>query len=155
MGIKAEDAMGPVECRFTDPQDVDKYGDNWYRYSEEDLIRKPARELIVLERQLGMPIADVMNGMRMSTVLGDTAAAWLAVRAVDAERAGEFREFNPLTMLILWRDAEVAVDEGKDQADGQDRPNSPESPLPPSERLLLPMDGPAHSVVLPISPVTA
>jgi hypothetical protein len=104
-------ALDPVEFQFGELDQL-TYGNGWYRYAEADLIRLPARTLIELEGALGMPIVDVMNGMRMSTVLGDTAAAWLGVREVDPKLAGPFDQFNPITMLIKWR---KAVDEGKDQ----------------------------------------
>lgn len=115
-------ALGPVEFQFTDPQDVQKYGDRWYRYSEADLIRTPARDLIDLEQKLGMPIVDVMNGMRMSSVLGDLAAAWIGVRWHDSELAGSFDDFNPLVLQIVWRAA------GKDQ--GATEKAAPETDTP-------------------------
>lgn len=119
--MQEQEAMDPVEFRFTYSEDIELYGDGWYLYSEVDLIRLPARELIELEGQLGMPLPDVMNGMRLSTVLGDTAASWLGVRAARADLAGPFDEFNPRTMLITWRKATP----GKDQ-----EPMAPEETEP-------------------------
>jgi hypothetical protein len=125
--MRASEAMAPLEFRFTDPDDVEKYGDRWYWYSEADLIRRPARELVALEAELGMPIAQVMNGMRMSSVLGDMATTWISVRDTDPALAGKFSDYNPLTMLVEWR---AAVDEGKAEGttETEDPPKSPDSP---------------------------
>lgn len=95
-------AMGPVWFRFTDPEDVARYGGVWYRYSEEDLVRQRADVLIPLETEMGMSLVSVMNGFRSSTVLGELAAAWLGVREADSVKAGEFDKFNPITMMIEW-----------------------------------------------------
>lgn len=115
--MDASKALGPVMFQFTDPDDVKLYGERWYRYSEEDLIRMRARDLIALEMELGTPVVNVMNGARMHSTLGDLAAAWLGVRAHDPELAGPFAEFNPLTLAITWEhpDDVDEVDEGKEQ----------------------------------------
>jgi len=125
--MDARTALDPVEFQFTDPDDVTRYGDRWYRYSERDLIRLPARSLIQLEDELGMPIVDVMNGMRLSTILGDTAAAWLGVRAEDPGLAGTFDAFNPITLMINWR---KAVDQGKEQGTTEKEAIPPEPVTP-------------------------
>lgn len=125
------EALGAIEFRFTDPDDVKVYSDRWYRYEEEKLIRTPAHELIKLEHELEMPIVDVMNGVRLRTVLGDLGAAWLGVRAADPELAGKFADFNPLVMLIEWRPA--VEPEAEEEAEGKDedqRP-SPDAGSPP------------------------
>jgi len=142
-------ALGPVEFRFTEPEDVAVYGDRWYRYSEADLIRTPARELVALEAALGMPIPDVMNGMRMSTVLGDLAAAWIGVRAYDPLLAGPFNEFNPMALSLTWRPEKV--DEGKDQ--GEDTPQPPADGSPQPDLSRPEISDPTDSVVLPTMPV--
>jgi hypothetical protein len=111
--MDASKAWDPLEFCFTDPDDVARYGDRWFTYSEPDLIRRSARELIELEAELGMPLVDVMNGARMRSVLGNLAAAWLGVRDFDPKLAGPFDEFTPLVMLINWR---AKADEGKAEA---------------------------------------
>lgn len=113
--MDASQALGPVMFQFTDPEDVKLYGERWYRYSEEDLIRTRARDLIALEMELGTSVVNVMNGSRMHSTLGDLAAAWLGVRAHDPELAGPFEKFNPLTLAITWKhpDDVDEVDEGK------------------------------------------
>jgi hypothetical protein len=121
-------ALGPVEFRFTQPEDIALYGDRWYRYAEADLIRTPARELVALEAALGMPLPDVMNGMRMSTVLGDLAAAWIGVRAYDPKLAGPFNDFNPMALSLTWRAEKV--DEGKDPSTDTPSPLADGSPQP-------------------------
>ncbi len=140
--MKAEDALGPTRFRFTHPDDVAKYGDGWYRYSEADLINMSARALVMLEAKLGMPVVTVMNGMRMTSALGDLGASWIGVRNADPELAGEFNEYEPHVLAIVWR-AETE-DEGKEQAG----PPSPGSVQPPAEN-----SAPEPLVTLPILPV--
>jgi hypothetical protein len=95
-------ALPPAWFRFTDPEDQALYGDRWFVFKEADMLRLRARELIALETDLGMPIVAVMNGFRESTALGDTAAAWMGVRAADLTLAGEFDQFNCVTNMIEW-----------------------------------------------------
>lgn len=104
-------AWPPMEFQFTDPSDVAVYGDRWYSYSEPDLIRRRGRDLIELEAEIGIPLPDVMNGLRVSAAMGVLGAAWIGVRDFDEKLAGDFDDFNPLTMTITWRPA--AVGEGK------------------------------------------
>jgi hypothetical protein len=106
MKSSAERALPPMEFRFTDADDIGKYGDGWFTFDEGYWLRRPARELIELETELGTPLIYVLNGSRSSTAFGDTAAAWLGVRITDPARAGEFDSFNPLVMTIEWRKAE-------------------------------------------------
>jgi hypothetical protein len=155
--MDARKALAAVEFRFGDPADIERFGDRWFRYSESDLIRLPARSLIHLEGQLGMPIVEVMNGMRLSTVLGDTSAAWLGIHAEDPDLAGPFDEFNPITMLITWRKAQS---EGKDEA--RTEPEEIEPDLPESVADGSPVAGhsqtpalptPTNTVILPTLPI--
>lgn len=105
-------ALPPADFRFTDPDDVGKFGDRWFTYDEAAHLRLPAHELIVLEADLGMTMVSAMNGFRMSSALGDTVVTWLGVRAADLALAGEFDAFNPITMAVEWR-AHVPEPEGK------------------------------------------
>lgn len=125
-------ALPPIEFRFTDPDDAGKFGDGWFVYSETDIMRKPARELIELEVAMGLAIVSVMNGMRQGSVIGDTAAAWIGVRETDLARAGEFDAFNPITMAIEWRDPPGKAPAARPAA----------TPEPPE--LSLPEIGPRH-----------
>jgi hypothetical protein len=125
-------AMDPLEFRFTDPQDVATYGDGWYVYDEAAFLRLRARDLIEIEGTLGMSLVAVMNGMRASTTLGDTAAAWLALRAAGKTKvAGDFDDFNPVTNLIEWREAE-----GKAEAPEATEPE----PVPEQQDMQPPQD---------------
>lgn len=150
--MRGSQVLNPVEFQFTDPEDVAKYGDRWYRYSEAELIRRPARELVKLEAELGMPLVDAMNGMRMSSVLGDLASTWIGVRDYDVKLAGPFDEWSPLTFLVTWR---PAVDEGKAE------PAETETDTPPPLGDGSPDSGPSRpeiseptdTVVLQTSPV--
>jgi len=100
-------ALDPLEFRFTDPEDVAAYGGDWYLYDEAMFLRLRARDLIAIEGMLGTSLVAVMNGMRASTTLGDTAATWLGLRAAGKTvTAGDFDDFNPVTNLIEWREAE-------------------------------------------------
>jgi hypothetical protein len=131
-------ALPRIWFRFTDQEDQGKYGDGWFCYDESTILRQRAREQIALEAVLGMPLVAVMNGFRQDTILGDTAAAWLAVRAIDPARAGDFDEFNPITTLIEWSGDDPAP-AGKDEA--------PSEPTPASEVLLLPMSVPSETMI--------
>lgn len=145
--MKAEDVMAPVRFRFTEEGDRERFGDGWYVYAEEDLIRTPAKELMALEREMGNAIAGVMNGMRASTVFGDTACAWLGVRAKDRNLAGPFAEFNPCTMLIEWAKAD------EDAEDGEPGKEPGPDPVTPSEPSGEKTSSPEPLVVLPTLPV--
>jgi hypothetical protein len=101
--MSAREALGPLQFRFTDDEDREKYGDRWFKYAEADIMRMRAKDLIQLETELGMVMVDVMNGMRASTTLGDMAGAWIGVRAADPALAGAFDDFNPVVMAIEWR----------------------------------------------------
>lgn len=95
-------ALPSVWLRFTDVDDQKKYGEGWYEYDESWILIRPARDLIRLETELGMPLVSVMNGFRDSTALGDTAAAWIAIRDRDPIVAGPFDQFNPIIMQVEW-----------------------------------------------------
>ena len=144
--MRASEAMPAVEFQFTDPDDVAKYGDGWYRFSERDLIRRRARDLIQLEAELGMPIIDAMNGGRASTALGDLACTWIGVREVDPKLAGPFDEYNPLVMQVTWRKAQE-VDEGKAEDRTEPAGTETATPEPAAEASpRLAESGPAASV---------
>lgn len=132
-------ALPRIWFRFTDLEDQGKYGDGWFCYNESTILRQRAREQIALETALGMPLVAMMNGFRQDSILGDTAAAWLAVRAIDPARAGDFDEFNPITTLIEWSGDDPAP-VGKGEA--------PPEPMPEPEVLPLPMPEPSETMIL-------
>lgn len=126
--MRAAQALDPVEVQFTDEEDVKRYTDRWWRYDESAIIRLPTRRLIELEAALGMPLVDVMNGVRLRTVLGDLAGAWVAVHLADPETAGPFDDFTPLILLAQWRPAQD--DEGKAPAGTEETPTDPATQTP-------------------------
>lgn len=132
-------ALDPLEFRFTDPDDAKKYGTGWYTYDEGRYLRLRARDLIALEGELGMSMVSVMNGMRASTTLGDTAAAWLGVQSVNPRLAGRFDDFNPITNLIEWRDAAEGKAEAPTAEPAPEVDTQP-GPVPASQAMLLPAD---------------
>jgi hypothetical protein len=150
--------LRPMQVRFTEPRDVERYGDGWHTYDELALVTTPARDLIRLEARLGLTIVDAMRGMRESSVLGDTAAAWLALQMGGSEIP--FEDFSPAIMLAVWR--EKPVDEDPKDAPGAVSPMTPEdlaSEAPAySETGLVPTNidygtTPLDSVVLPTIPL--
>lgn len=149
--MNASSALTPVWFRFTDPEDKAAYGDEWYLYDESTFMRLPARELITLETELGMPLVSVMNGFRSNSALGDAAIAWMAVRAVNSKLAGDFDEFNPLVMTIEWTiDNPIPV--GKDESPAL-MPEPPESDSLTLSTSLSMTSGPMDTVVLPTMPI--
>ena len=152
--MEASKALRPLEFRFTDPADIAIYGDRWYRFSEADLIRTPARQLVELETELGMPIVDAMNGMRMSSTLGDLAGSWIGVRNYDPKLAGSFDDFNPMTLAITWRAAQDEVDLGKGFDQVEDTQPPPADGFPGIDPSRSATSAPTDSVVLPTLPVT-
>lgn len=139
-------ALDPLEFRFTDPDDVQKYGGDWFTYSEGAFLRLRARDLMELEGEIGSPMVVVMNGMRASTTLGETVAAWLGVRTKSVDLAGSFDDFNPITNLIEWRDADA----------GKAPPSDPvpaDTEAPPVGRFATTTSVPMDTVALPNLPV--
>ena len=129
--------LKPVEFRFTTPEDIEKYGADWYRYDELAICSLSARTLIELETEMDTPLASVMDGFRQDSVFGALAASWLALHMTG--KRIPFAEFDPLVMLLEWRIASV-VEPGKEPAGGSDPVDSlpPESPRPPTDTVLLP-----------------
>jgi hypothetical protein len=93
--------LPPHEVRFTEPADVEKYGDGWYVYDELAWVTKAARDLVPIELEIGAPLTTAMDGFRESSVFGDNVAAWLAVRAAGKDVA--WADFQPAIMLAEWR----------------------------------------------------
>lgn len=143
--MQEKSLLAPIRFRFVDEADVARWGAEWYVYDEGAIVRAPARDLVALERELGMTLISAMNGFRDDSVLGNLAATWLAVRAVDPKLAGPFDDFTPLIMLINYESVpdEAEVDEGKDE--GTPPPLGWTSNGPPSD--------PPPTVVLQTLPV--
>lgn len=101
-----------MRFRFTEPEDVEKYGSDWHVYDELSILRQSARTQMGLEVQMGISIADAFRGFRRSTTLGELAAAWLALRLEGKEFP--FSEFDPMIHLTEWE--EIPAEElGKEQ----------------------------------------
>jgi hypothetical protein len=96
--------LTPMEFRFTEPRDTEKYGNGWRLYDELAIVTCPARVLLPLELEMGVSISTVMEGMRQDSVLGDTGAAWLALH-FNGEHV-PWADFDPCIMLAEWRQAE-------------------------------------------------
>src|SRR5688500_1504884 len=101
--------MAPVRFRFTEPDDVKAYGDNWYVYDESRIVRLPARELIKLETEVGQPMANVLEGFREDAVSGRLPATWIAVHLQDPSIAGPYRDYSPVVMLLDFDKGEDRV----------------------------------------------
>lgn len=124
-------ALPPAWFRFTDEDDKGKFGDGWFKYDEGQILRLPARSLIELEAELGMPMVAVMNGFRDSTALGELAILWLGVRSTDPARAGDFDNFNPIIGMVQYT-ADDPEPEGKSESSVStpERPDSETSLTP-------------------------
>lgn len=144
-------ALGPCWFRFMDSEDQGKYGDRWYKYDEGAILRRRADFLIALETDLGMPVVSVMNGFRASTVLGDSAAAWIAIREVDPARAGDFDQFNPITMMIEWSKTEP--EPGPKDEEPATMPERQESHLPTDGSSVSTNSAPTDTVALLNMPI--
>lgn len=106
----------PLRFRFTEPEDIKNYGPDWYLYDESKWTRLPARELIEIETELGVPLVDVMTGVRASSVFGDLAATWVAMRTeLGKSKAGSFEDYSPIVMAIEWASVPEQDDPGKDE----------------------------------------
>lgn len=126
--MREESLMAPMRFQFTEPGDIERYGDGWWTYDEAQLVRLPAREQVRLEVEIGIPLVNVMDGCRRDSVMGNLAATWLAVRAVDAGLAGPFAAWQPCVMLAVWERA----DQGADLSAPLDPEPSDASPDTPS-----------------------
>ncbi|BCJ45313.1 hypothetical protein GCM10010168_85820 [Actinoplanes ianthinogenes] len=88
--------------RFLDEADKAKCGDGWFIWDEAAIVRTPARDLVRLEMEIGVPMTAVFDGCRRDTAGGNLAATWLGVRAADPALAGRFDDWTPLVMLVDW-----------------------------------------------------
>ncbi|HEY9416723.1 MAG TPA: hypothetical protein VIQ30_18365 [Pseudonocardia sp.] len=92
----------PLRFRFAE-DDRAEYGDGWTVYDESALLRIPARELVEIERQIGMGVLTMMQRARQNFTDGNQAAMWVARRLAGDERT--FAEFQPLVLLTEWEQA--------------------------------------------------
>lgn len=122
--MNRDSLIGPMELRFTEPDDVERYGEGPYVYDELAIVTQPAKVLVPLELEIGAPLASAMDGFRESSVFGDSVAAWLALHF--AGKHIPWPEFTPAIMLADWRVAPPKDDQGKASAEASDPATSPE-----------------------------
>lgn len=150
-----EALLRPIQVQFAE-QDRETYGADWYTYDELALITRPARDLIRMEAEIGITIVDAMTAVRQDAALGDTFAAWVAVRASGSNVA--FLEFSPSIMLASWRAAPVDEAGPKDSGDlSLPVPDDPQRPPEHVEGASIPTTtstgtAPADTYVLPTLP---
>lgn len=142
--------LKPMRLRFTHPDDVAAYGDRWLVYDEAAWTMLPARTLMKLEIEIGIPLVDVMTGVRQSSTFGDMAAAWLAMELDPQYVAPPFSEFNPIVMMIEWDRVPVDEESGKDE--GPSLPASAPDPVPDGSASTA--TSPTDTVSLPNMPVS-
>lgn len=116
--------LKPLQFRFTDPQDIADYGDRYWIYDESIITAQRARTLMALEQEIGLPIADVMNGVRASSAMGDMAGSWLAMKLDPdyGDKAPAFENYNPIVMMIKWSAVPAEeLEPGKEEATSGER----------------------------------
>ena len=91
--------LPPVRFRYC-AEDQAKYGDGWYVYDEAALTRIPARELVEIERTIGMSIATMLQRARGNFTDANLAATWVARRLSGVKE--DYATYEPLVLLIDW-----------------------------------------------------
>ena len=121
--------LPPIRFQFC-ADDRAEYGDGWTVYDESALLRIPARELIDIERQIGMSVLTMLQRARANYTDANLAAMWVSrYRAgVRVDKGGKqvpepFAEFQPLVLLADWEPVPDA---------GDVDPPAPNSSPPPS-----------------------
>jgi hypothetical protein len=139
--MNKESLLKPMEVRFTEPADIERYGADWHTYDELAIVTQPAKVLVPLELEIGAPLVVAMDGFRESSVYGDSVAAWLALHFEGTHVP--WPDFQPAIMLAEWR-TKPDVEPGKAPAAVSDpADSSPSADTQPS------MD----TVALPSMPV--
>lgn len=144
--------LKPLRFRFTDPQDIADYGDRYWIYDESAITSQRARTLMALEQEMGLPIADVMNGVRASSAVGDMAGSWLAMKLDPdtGDKAPAFDDYNPIVMMIVWSAVPAEeLEPGKEEATSGERVEmepggSPD--MPASAPAVLPDESPSAAI---------
>jgi len=135
--------LRPLRFRFTHAADIQEYGDDWHVYNEAEWTALPARELMRYEIEIGIPLVDVMDGVRKSSAFGDLAASWLALKLEGS--ALRFSDYNPHVMMIEWERVPQDETEPEDVSEGK-------APAPESSEGSAPADSPQGNTS-PMAPV--
>lgn len=124
----AFDMSTPMRWKFTAADDVAEYGDRWWTFDGQALLRRKARELMQIEETIGMPIADLLEKLDERTTLGMLGALWLSMHSAGHPVA--WAEFDPTVYLTVWEEvpAETPLDSGQDP-----EPAASSSPEPATE----------------------
>jgi hypothetical protein len=117
--------------RFTDPADVERFGDDWIVWDEEPPLRLPARALAQLEAELGVRLGRVVALARINDTMANLAAIWLSIRAKDPDVAGPYDDFDVQVYFTEWEELPVEEAETAAPLDLTPSPDSP--PSPPAE----------------------
>lgn len=128
--MRSRSLLKPFRFRFTDEADVARFGDGWYVYDEAAIVRMPARQQMLLEAALGLPLAHVMEDFVSDRVMGRLAATWIGVHLADPARAGGFDSFEPLVFLVEFE--QILDEPAEDVAVPLDPTPSEPSPTSPS-----------------------
>jgi hypothetical protein len=103
-----------LQFTFTTESDVKAYGAGPHLYDEYQIVALPARTLVELETATGITAAAMLNGVRISSAMGDLAATWVALKLAGGDGLPDFADYNPAVMTIEWA-AAPAVEPGKDE----------------------------------------
>lgn len=115
---------GPKRFRITEPEDVAKYGGDWWVWDEVALMRLPGRDMIALEEAVNMRLVAVIQGLRDDGTAAKLAAMWIAMHRGGHKAA--WLEFNPMVHLAEWED----VPSEPDPLDSGEAPTPGESSSP-------------------------
>lgn len=116
----------PMRFRFTEPDDVATYGDQWWVWDEAAVLGLKGRELIAIEETVG-PVMGVLRRLRQvdQSTLPTMQAMWIAVTRAGREVVWD--DFNPAVFAAEWEAAPP------DPLDGGEAPapDSSSSTAPP------------------------
>lgn len=91
--------LPPMRFRL-DESDHEQYGADWCVYDEAAMLRVPARELVDIERRIGMPLVQMIERARAGYTDATLAALWVARRLAGHDEP--FADFAPLALLARW-----------------------------------------------------
>lgn len=106
----------PSRIRFVEPDDVEKYGGDWFLFDPKSFFRIPSSDLVTIERTIGMSVLEMIARASAGYTDAALAALWIARR--QAGVAEEFADFKPLWMLA--ESEPVPADDADPPAEGGD-----------------------------------